>query len=670
MIRETLNNLPEGLSDTYRRILNKISKSPSRAKLAQKVFQWATVAKRPLHVEELKEAVAFERDDKSWNVEKVPHEDLMFESCRGLIIKDADDESVHFAHLTVRQYLTGGLTTKVDPQFEVSVGNADILAGEICVAYLSFSDFEAQITSTTPTFRFEQNGVLESGGPLWIPSILGIRKSMFDIPYKLLRGDPALRPSDSDYWKHLRPKPKPKISPSTNLKDKYRLLCYAIEHWEPHTRWYPCSDSSSRRRLESLAKQKTLAFDFRPWGPNQHFGSYGCVGCPSPSADSLVARDLPYMSMIHYAAEVGNVTFLTSHYFTDTEIGDYLYHERYHNETLMIACRHGRTEIVRYLMDQSPFDIADGRAVNAAATAGHVDVLQYLLSLGQYSIKQQGDAALLLAAGNGHNTVVEVLADAGANLDATDQRTGRSVLELAAIKGHDSVLRTLLKTEARKKHSVDCGRNTLFLAAANGHAAAAQALLEYGADPALIRLDPMLYFYQDHRLTPIHIAAQRGHVKVLELFKNHIQSVDDPHSNIGSTPLHIAAAAGQDKAVRWLVENGADVNAIDRWDGTPLDFATESGDETTVDTLLELGAMVVRPSPHGYDRPLMFALKRSDTSILSLLLKKIRDDRETLFERKRYIIVRALDNARGQQSSAAIELLERELRLYEKSRAP
>lgn len=91
MNRETLENLPDGPGETFRRILVSITRNPLKARLARKVLKWATVAKRPLHVEELKEAVAFGPDDKSWEEDKMPHEDLMLESCKGLIIKDQDD---------------------------------------------------------------------------------------------------------------------------------------------------------------------------------------------------------------------------------------------------------------------------------------------------------------------------------------------------------------------------------------------------------------------------------------------------------------------------------------------------------------------------------------------------------------------------------------------------
>ena len=585
--------------------------------MARKVFSWATVAKRPLQVEELKEAVAFEPDDKSWGADKIPHEEFMFESCRGLIIKDEDDDTVHFAHHTVRQYLTGGLTTNVGPLFEVSVVNADITAGQICVAYLSFSDFETQITSTRPTVRLEQKGVLESGGPLWIPSILDIRRPMFDIPYRLLRGNPALRPSYPDFWKHLRPTPKPKVSPSTDLKDKYRLLCYAIEYWEPHTRWYSYCDILSCQRLETLTEQKTLAFEFRPWGPDQHFGPYGCIGCPSPGAGDSVAKDLPYISKIHYAAEVGNLVLLKSYFSTETILGEYIHHERHHHETLLIACRHNSIDIVKYLIQQQGYDISDGRAVNVAATAGQIEVLEYLLSLGQYSIKQKGDVPLLLAAKRGHGAAMRVLIDAGAELKADDQR---SVIESAAINGHDS---TILALIAGPSFSPDPDSNALHLAAVNGHTAATRVLLEYGfpVDKADVNGRTALHVaaesgqtaiaqvllehdadpYRDVEKhddfwlsggTPFHLAAKGGHVKVLGLLRKYIDSVDDPRTITLQTALHFASFGGHDKAIRWLVENGAEVNATDRLKRNPLDYAMDSGSQTAIHVLLEREGLV------------------------------------------------------------------------------
>ena len=608
MIRETLYNLPEGLGGTYKRILVTIGRSPLRAKLARKMFQWATVAQRPLHVEELKEAVAFSPQDRHWEQDKIPNEDLMFESCRGLIIKDEDDGTVRFAHHTVRQYLIGGLATKVDPTFEVSTWNAETLAAWTCVAYLSFSDFETQLTSNTSKISLEQKGVLQSGGPLWIPSVLGIRKPMFNIPYKLFRGVPSTQPSEFDYWKHLRPQPKPKYSPSTDLKDKYRLLCYAIENWEPHTRSvHTHDDPVYARRLENLAKHKTLAFDFRPWGPNQHFGPYGCIGCPSSSDKSPVAKDLPYISMVHYAARVGNLMLLKSHDSTEMKLKDYLHHERYHQETLLIACRHNRIKVVEYLVQQAEYDVSDGRAVNAAAAAGHADVLHYLLTLGQYQVRQQGHIPLLLAAKSGHEAIILLLAEAGVDFFAYEERNMETIIASGAFGDYEA-----LNFKRPSQIFAQTATAALHLAVKNGHVAAARILLGNGGlspninlhlaaesgHSALVEvlLENDTSFLTSNDETPVHLAAKGGHVNVLDTFKKWDLMREIPRNQLGQTPLHSAAIGGHGKAIRWLAENGADVSAKDSRHGSPLYYAAMSGNEAAVLLLMELGATVFNES--------------------------------------------------------------------------
>ena len=670
MIRETLDNLPEGLGATYRRILVTISRSPLRAKLARKVFQWATVAQRPLHIEEFKEAVAFSPQDKHWEEDKIPNEDFMFESCRGLLIKD-EDGTVHFAHHTVRQYLIGGLSTQVDPHFEVSTGDADRLAGLTCVAYLSFSDFETQLTSATPTAILERKGVLESGGPLWIPSILGIRKPLFSIPYKILGGDSASQASDFDYWKHLKPQPKPKYSPSTDLKDKYRLLCYAIENWEPHSRSVQIIDPVSARRIENLAKHKILAFDFRPWGLNQHFGPYGCVGCPSSGDQSSIAKDLPYISLIHYAARVGNLMLLTSHDSTDMKLKDYIHHERYHQETLLIACRHNRIKIVEYLVQLAEYDVSDGRAVNAAAAAGHADVLQCLLWLNQYQVKQQGHIPLLLAAECGHEAIILLLAEAGVDFFGYEERNLETIIASRALGNYVS-----LEIPRPSQLFAQTATAALHLAISNGHAAATHLLLDYvGLIPnislqvaaesghsALVELllENDASFPMRANETPVHLAAKGGYINVLETFKRW-DLIKENVNQQGQTPLHSAAIGGHEKAIHWLAENGANVNAFDFNDRSPLYYATKLGNETAVRVLLGLGATIFDETgvaeTYSNNITLNEAAEDGKLVILQLLLERIREDRRFANSDKLAVISDALQHARVRKSTEAAELL-------------
>ena len=671
MIRETLDNLPEGLGGTYRRILVTISRNPLRAGLARKMFQWATVAQRPLHIEEFKEAVAFSPQDKYWDEDKIPNEDSMFESCRGLIIKD-EDGTVHFAHHTVRQYLIGGLATKVDPNFEVLTRDADSLAGLTCVAYLSFSDFETQLTSTTPTAIPERKGILESGGPLWIPSILGIRKPTFSIPYKILRGDSASQAPDFDYWKHLRPQPKPKCIPSTDLKDKYRLLCYAIANWEQHTRSVQIHDPVCARRVENLAKHKTLAFDFRPWGLNQHFGPYGCVGCPSSRDQSPMAKDLPHISMIHYAARVGNLTLLKSHDSSEMKLKDYIHHERYHQETLLIACRHNRIRIVEYLVQLAEYDVSDGRAVNAAAAAGHADILQCLLWLNQYPVKQQGHIPLLLAAECGHEAVILLLAEAGVDFFGYEERNIETIVASGALGDYVS-----LKFPRPSQLFAQTATAALHLAIKNGHAAATRVLLEYGGlipnislqvaaesgHSALVELllENDASFPMTANETPVHLAAKGGYINVLETFKKW-DLIKETVNQLGQTPLYSAAIGGHEKAIRWLAENGVGVKAIDSNHKSPLYYAVQLGNDTAVRVLLELGASVFNafgPSAKMYRNSTILneAVEHGKQGILRMLLQNIEKDRQVSDNNKRAVISDALQYARFRENTEAAELL-------------
>ena len=64
------------------------------------------------------------------------------------------------------------------------------------------------------------------------------------------------------------------------------------------------------------------------------------------------------------------------------------------------------------------------------------------------------------------------------------------------------------------------------------------------------------------------------------------------------TPLHLAAAEGRENVVQYFLDNGAEVNPKDRWDGTPLDDAYRHGHKKVV-KLLEAHGGVRSNSAEG-----------------------------------------------------------------------
>lgn len=58
------------------------------------------------------------------------------------------------------------------------------------------------------------------------------------------------------------------------------------------------------------------------------------------------------------------------------------------------------------------------------------------------------EMALLAAAENGHETVVQLLVEDGVNLEATGEKSSRTPLSCAATRGHEQIVQFLIKNGA------------------------------------------------------------------------------------------------------------------------------------------------------------------------------------------------------------------------------
>eukprot|EP01034_Spumella_vulgaris_P043917 gene43917-54571_t len=119
-------------------------------------------------------------------------------------------------------------------------------------------------------------------------------------------------------------------------------------------------------------------------------------------------------------------------------------------------------------------------------------------------------------------------------------------------------------------------RSPLSIASEHGQEAVALLLLEHGANPN--KFDEFLK-------TPLHYAAEFGHMNLVNLLTERYAS----HSNFLKirTPLHWAALSGQADAVRALVADGRDVDALDANDDSPLILASIASQLETVRVLVE-----------------------------------------------------------------------------------
>jgi ankyrin repeat protein len=127
--------------------------------------------------------------------------------------------------------------------------------------------------------------------------------------------------------------------------------------------------------------------------------------------------------------------------------------------------------------------------------------------------------------------------------------------------------------------ALDDGFTPLSLAAQGGHVDVVQMLLRHGADKQTAAAD---------QRTPLFIACQQGHLAVVtELLAAEVDP-DWPRDD-GCTPLNLAAHAGHVRITKALLEAGADKNTTTKDGITALFSAAQFGHSEIVTLLLEEG---------------------------------------------------------------------------------
>lgn len=216
---------------------------------------------------------------------------------------------------------------------------------------------------------------------------------------------------------------------------------------------------------------------------------------------------------------------------------------------------------------------------------------------------------LIVAAENGHERVVQMLLERGANIEASDS-LGRTSLIVAAKTGHGAVVKRLLDSGANKNARSIFWETPLIAAAMAGHEAVVQALLEKGADAAARDI---------HGQTSLFAAAGSGHEGVVRLLLQ--QGADlNSRGQFDETLLHRAVLAGYKAVVQLLLDNGADLEIKGRRGRTPLLDALAYGHEAVAEMLLQNDA-----DPNSPDAdmrvPLHLAAEHGHEEVIKMVLE-------------------------------------------------
>jgi ankyrin repeat protein len=402
------------------------------------------------------------------------------------------------------------------------------------VAYLSFSDFESQISTNLR----EENLGRHTWATSNALSFVGDSKklTLFSWPLTLFGQHDVALPNINILKYATFQSRDP-----TDLQKKYALLDYCINHWADHTKEFSSANTDLWNRFTQLALEKQRWFEFKPWN------------------DRYSSRSYPFMSMFSWALEAGHRGLLES--LLNPPIGPRLeeyfkFHAGGVKNALYDAVSRGHLAVADFLSFQPGSNVHDPLLFLVAAEKNHLDVVRFLALKAGGALYQLGDRSQPL----------HLLTKSSTSLRAAIETYLLSSIGRFSINNLD-----------------DQNKSPLYYAAENGHSDVVRLLLAHGK---LCR--------KGETVSALAAAIRKGHLEIAQqLLKAGARVVGrDEKDELGRTPMHWVAKTGNRDMALTLYERGLDVNAQDCDLRTPLHYAAIFNHLPVMSLLHSLGADV------------------------------------------------------------------------------
>ncbi|GKZ32353.1 hypothetical protein AbraIFM66950_001691 [Aspergillus brasiliensis] len=565
-IRSALATLPKGLEETYQRCVKRINCHDPRA---MRALVWVRFSARPLHCEELREAVALDFNDKVWDPEKIPRCDFILGWCANLIALDPVDSCARFAHPSICQYLDSSLDAYL-LQFPESVRSGNQICGRLCITYLSFSDFHLHLAKTRKEvvkWNMRSRDLLPKNVP-------GFRLIGYLLPSRLKRRLPFSLPSPP-----LRTVPPPPLA-------HYRFLTYARSHWTTHTKYFSVQDPLWDM-FEQLALTSNESWGLHPWKAN---GRSQLSHLQAMFGWAVREHHMPLFELtMQFSDHIRRICNLPL-------TGELL-------PALHYACKQGYTDMVSRLLDFcdiNTLDLQDFTPLHYAVERGHAGTVSILLRQKRLNANRnprvKGEL-LLLASSRGHTETVNLLIKQGADLEARNTKSQTSLI-VAAASGHTSTVKLLVE-EGADVEAVDHEGDTARLyALENRHMEVVSYFLDIDLAKDRCKIESVLLSaIEDDDPKLVRVLIDKG-LNPNSRCKTGIGRDD-------CTILTWAAGKGYTDLVDYLICHDVDVNLKDNAGWTPLARATKFGHDSVVSQLIKHGADIkidydeARPVQHA-----------------------------------------------------------------------
>ncbi len=580
--RQALEVSPTGLYGAFEMTIERIKiQSTASAEQAMAILMWTYLSQRPLTVDEARHALSIEVSQNTIDWDNFPSANTWLNGCMGLVVVDSEPNTLRLVHYSLHEYL--------ERRDDLWQGWHERLA-RTCLSYLQFDI----ITAAPDEAKMTKMRETVNNGRYW--------------KYNLEANVKIIAPKDET--------------------PEFTFLQYAASHWGHHV-------AKETRRTKELEK---ACLEYLALPRPKLYRSLACFWArlaryldvetsPDPT------RFAESVSEAHIAAAFNVTDILATSLAEPASIN--AQDEEGGYTPLVLAASLGNLATVELslkhrdiLVDHrttKPNVVQGGlSALAAAALFGHEAVLRLLLSSEMFEPDAKDDhgrTALMHAAENGHERIVELLLDMQVDPGAKDD-CSRTALSLAAGKGHEHIAQLLLQSgRVDPQGAAVWGRTPLYYAVQGGHLGVVKLLLDtHGVDPDVEDGDWR---------TPLSYAAQLGEVAIAKVLLQSGRVRPDAVDGRDRTPLSYAADYGCAAIVRMLLETGQvepDSRSVMNHLRTPLFYAAQEGFEDIVGILLQTNRVDPDARDENSSSPLGVAAWRGHGNVVQLLLDTGRVD--------------------------------------------
>ena len=519
--------------------------------------------------EELKEAIAIDLDDVSWDSRKISAETDVKRFlcvCGNLAVYHERDNTVRLAHHTVEKFFV---------EHKRDLLKTDAMLGEICLTYLSFSDFETQLSSVENHDIFGAHSSRQTGFYL-IPQLLGISNAVYNFimrSYNRKSRHPLPEIDYAEFARRYRKEPLP-----NSLAQKYQLLDYVPANWIWHAKSFDQKMPKCWSRFSQFVFHKSLPFDFRSWetrrGPSKlpYIATYLWALANNHTPLLLVLKDLPESGALRPYLEykvlcpdrIPPKLLRPNVRPQDLSVAFREYPDAY-DWPVMKALLEGTAEMRELCLQEDPSILCSRYVMTRALSDTNSGLLKSLLRGGAKLKKTDVDTthALHHAIQRQDHTLVQMLLGIGAdpNYRLLHDERGRTPL-------FEAIMSEITRNSSHRELHLNnqCLASTLDLMG---------LLLDCGANP------------------------------------------NAKQSN-GETALHKAISLGE-AYVRLLLSRGADVNARNDWQQSILDLAVDTSDRM-IETLVDFNVDLEAKGSDGQSALLKTIQKRPEDAVRAMTL--------------------------------------------------